>query len=184
VYRDSRGSTDFLGSKTEIFLFTFIEFVNTRLGKGLTKTAKNATAQMDFFNEKLQQIHQNIKGRWADSNEPTFHLSNPIPISEYLEMDIPGNLSRELCSVGKIYEDTDCYIFNLDSYLQQKLKREKALIGKKVHYLRIYLKGSNFDDLYFWFKLINPGINSTTVLSQIINKSEIKKIESMTAEAK
>lgn len=118
--------------------------------------------------------------KWAETIEPTFNILSPKPPYEYQEIDIPGNSSRELCLVAKVNEEPNAYIFNLDSYLQQNIRRPNAIINQGINFLRIIIKGSNFQDKYFWFILENHGKNSRISLSQILDKKELARIKSIT----
>lgn len=156
--RQLYGSTEGLSSESDEYNIVLVTYKNQRLPDQEIDTAFSVSAHMSFFDSDLNPLlSNNIDGRWADLQEPTYYWLNPQPKHFYLEIDIPANGERKLCVAAKQKKDDKCYVYNLDTYQENKVKRAEVALPKGKILVQIILQGSNFDNVSRWFELHNPG---------------------------
>lgn len=176
--RELYGSTEGLSSESDEYAIVLVTYKNQKLPEQEIDTAFNVSAHMNFFDSDMNPLlSKNIDGRWADLQEPTYNWLNPQPRHFYLEIDIPANAERKLCVVAKQRKDDKCYVYNLDTYEKNKVKRLEVALPKGKILVQIILQGSNFDNISRWFELNNPGRGKDIEFKLIKDSTISKKVK-------
>jgi hypothetical protein len=153
---------------TEPYSIGFVIVENKKLENQGIITSLNTHAEMCFYTENMSPIHEGVGARWADTVEPTYYWLSPKESSYYLQKDIPAGTKQEFCVVAKQKNDVSCFIFNLETYSENSLRRKESLLGKGKMFVKIVLKSANMvDDIVQWFELNNPGSGSEIKLVMI-----------------
>jgi hypothetical protein len=158
ILRDVAATTADYYKITEPYSISFIIVENKKLKNQDIVTSLNTHAEMYFYQENLFPIHECVDARWADTVEPTHYWSSPKEKSYYLQKDIAAGTKEKICVVAKQKKDVNCFIFNLDTYNENKLRRRESILGRGKIFVKIILKSANMvDDVVQWFELNNPG---------------------------
>lgn len=143
---------------TEPYSIAFVCVENKKLKNQETVTSLNTHAEMHFYDENMKPIHESVGARWADTVEPTFSWLYPNERTYYLQKDIPAGIIQEFCVVAKQKNDENCFIFNLETYSENRLRRRESLLDRGKMFVKIVLKSSNMiNDVIQWFELNNLG---------------------------
>jgi isopenicillin N synthase-like dioxygenase len=163
------GATSDYESFTEPYSLGFVYVENRKLKNREVTTSLNTRAKMFFYDEERKLVHENVDARWSDTIEPTFAFVQPRERQYYLEKDIPAGGEQALCLVAKHKKDDNCFIFNLETYSQNELRRHDSLLRKGKTYIKIVLKNANptNDDEEQWYELINLGSDFDITLNPI-----------------
>ena len=129
-------------------------------------TAKDVCTFLIFYDAEGKRIFKDeIEGRWGDFPEPIMY-SERSPRYELLKMQFPPNGSpRELCVAIKYINDSCIYIYDLNSY-DSGFKNPDMKIQNKIIYLNVILRGSNINELPFWFVLNNTENFNIALLNE------------------
>ena len=153
---------------TEPYSIAFVFVENKKLENQDIITSLNTHAEMYFYEENMSPIHESVAVRWADTVEPTYSWLSPKERSYYLQKDIPAGTTQEFCVVAKQKNDDNCFIFNLETYNENRLRRKESLLGKGKMFVKIVLKSANMvSDIVQWFELNNLGSGFDIKLTMI-----------------
>jgi len=152
-------STGDYEQSTEPVSIALVYVENKKLENREITTSLNTHAKMFFYDEHMKPIHEDVDARWADTVEPSYSWLEPKERQYYLEKDIPAGVEQELCVVAKQKNDDNCFIFNLETYSENKLRRKEALLVKGKMFVKVVLRNANplTADTWQWYELDNPG---------------------------
>jgi len=160
----SYGSTDNFIEIKDNYAIGVLKVENKKLEKYNVIKSLTTQALMFFYDENKKPINdrQGIKARW--SMVEISRLTTPQEPFYSLEIDIPAGSERELCLIAKHPLESNCYIFNQETYLQHKLKRDEASLNQGKMYLKIVIFSENSkNNVETWFELDNPGIGDFSI---------------------
>src|SRR5574341_1893450 len=128
-------------SQVEKYLFAHIQFINEPKISVGNAAAKKVWADITFYNDKLEPVFSNIKGRWGDTNQP--HRFDPNHTKkELIQVDFaPNGLEWELDIAMRHETEGIGFVFNNDSYEFNEFRRRDMVLREKKYFVKVILRG-------------------------------------------